>query len=120
MTFPTTYYLGLATIDAGELEAGVLTNELSASLGYARAAITFRDGDGTALPTTTGTIENASTITYTAAGGTWAQVTYGFVIDAASGAGTAGVMLWAPIAAFTLGDTDSMTFDPGDVVFSVA
>lgn len=120
VTWPTTYYLGCASTDAGELEAGTLTNELAVSFGYAREAITFRNGDGSALPITGSTVENAATITLAASGGTWAEVNYMFVIDTSSGAGTFGVMLWTPVDAFTLGDGDSVVFDPGDIVFTIS
>lgn len=114
---PANLYIGLATTDAGELEASTLTNELPATNGYARVSAGFRDGDGTALPTTTGTVENDALITFTASGGAWSAVTYAFVIDSASGAGN--VLAWGPVDSFTLGDTDYVNFAAGQLVFNL-
>jgi hypothetical protein len=114
---PANLYVGLATTDSGQLEASTLTNELPVANGYGRQAIGFRDGDGTALPTTTGTVENDALITFTASGAAWSEVTYLFVIDSASGAGN--VLAWGPVAAFTLGDTDAVNFAAGQLVFTL-
>jgi hypothetical protein len=83
---------------AANLEAGTLTDEISASgTAYARKAVTFAAASG-------GTSATNTTVTFDAATASWGTVTHVAVMDQASGG---NVLFWGAV-------TTSKTIDSGD------
>ena len=101
-TAPATRYLALFNNTSGQaaanLEAGTLTDEVSASgTAYARKAVTFAAASG-------GTSATNATVTFDAATASWGTVTHVAVMDAATGG---NVLFWGAV-------TTSKTIDTGD------
>jgi hypothetical protein len=101
-TAPSTRYLALFNNVSGQaaanLEAGTLTDEISASgTAYARKAVTFAAASG-------GTSATNTTVTFNAATASWGTVTHVAVMDQASGG---NVLFWGAV-------TTSKTIDSGD------
>ena len=108
LTSPTTVYVALFTSDAGELEAGTLTNEVSGG-SYARQAVTF------GAPTN-GATSNTGAVSFTdMPAGT---VTHAAIMDAS----TAGNVLFhaALTQSKTLNAGDTFTLASGDLDASLA
>lgn len=80
-TRPTTRHLALFTNTSGSaaanLEAGVLTDEVSGG-SYVRKPITFNAASG-------GTSASAATVTFDAATANWGTITHVAVLDASTG-----------------------------------
>lgn len=101
-TAPGTRYLALFNNTSGQaaanLEAGTLTDEVSASgTAYARKAVTFNAASG-------GTSATNATVTFDAATASWGTVTHVAVMDQATGG---NVLFWGAV-------TTSKTIDTGD------
>lgn len=103
-----------ALFEAGTLlDAGTLTDELANSNNYSRQTITFRDDDGTALPTTTGAIENAATVSFEASGGDWATATHVAILDSGTH-GAGNVLAWGAMdSSRTVLDGQRLDFTAG-------
>ena len=101
-TAPGTRYLALFNNTSGQaaanLEAGTLTDEISASgTAYSRKAVTFAAASG-------GTSATNATVTFDAATASWGTVTHVAVMDQATGG---NVLFWGAV-------TTSKTIDTGD------
>ena len=101
-TAPATRYLALFTNTSGSaaanLEAGTLTDEVSASgTAYVRKAVTFAAASG-------GTSATNATVTFDAATASWGTITHVAVMDQVSGG---NVLFWGAV-------TTSKQIDAGD------
>ena len=98
-TRPSAWYVALHTGDPGETGA---SGEVSGN-GYARQAATWNTVSG-------GATDNASAVTFTAAGGGWGTITHASIWSAASG----GNCFWkGAVTNKTVADGDSYQFAAG-------
>lgn len=106
-TRPTAWHLALYTAAPNDAGGGT---ELS-GLGYSRQAITF----GAA---SSGVVQNTSTHTFTASGGSWGTVSHYGIFDAS----TSGNLLWhgALTASRTVGDGEQLTVAVGAFSLTIA
>ena len=113
-TRPTTRYLALFTNTSGSaaanLEAGVLTDEVSGG-AYVRKAITFAAASG-------GTAASSATVTFDAATANWGTVTHVAVVDAL----TAGNVLFygAVTTPKTIETGDTFQVTSGNLTITLA
>lgn len=101
-TAPTTRYLALfnntSTLAGANLEAGILTDEISSSgTAYVRKTVAFAAASG-------GTSATNATVTFDAATASWGTVTHVAVMDESTGG---NVLFWGAV-------TTSKTIDTGD------
>lgn len=117
MTSPANLYVGLASAVTG-LEAGTFGSELQDGLslfGYARVTVAFRDDDGTALPTTTGGIENDATVRFTASGGDWETATHWFIADSSTYQ-SGNILAWGAMnSSAVVLDGQNLDFEAGSI-----
>lgn len=92
-TRPSTWYIGLHKSPVSEaatdalLEAGTLTNEVSASgTAYGRKAVSFSVTDDTAT--------NSATVTFDAATAGWGTITHVAIMDAST---SGNVLFWGRV-----------------------
>lgn len=99
----------LALFTADPTNAGLMTNELANSNGYARQAITWTTSEDDDE-------ENSATITFTASGGDWSEATHwGIVTSGTHGAGD--MLLKGPLSTpRTIVDGGSLVYDAADLV----
>ena len=113
-TRPTTRYLALFNNTSGSaaanLEAGVLTDEVSGG-AYVRKAITFGAATG-------GTAASSATVTFDAATANWGTITHVAVLDAA----TAGNVLFygAVTTPKTIETGDTFQVTSGNLTITLA
>lgn len=106
---PANVYLGLFT--SAPSDSGPGAGELSDGVdGYARESITF----GAASPS--GVSTNTNTLTFTASGGDWGNITHAAVFDASTGG---NMFMWTPITSVTVNDGDGITFSPGNITITL-
>lgn len=101
MPAPAAVYVGLFSSAPGEADGGTET----AGNGYARQAAAFDPAAG-------GATANAADITFTAAGGPWADVVAVGIFDAAVGG---NLLAYTAIPAAVVGDGDSVVFAAGAI-----
>jgi hypothetical protein len=107
---PATIFVGLSTSNPGEDGAGL--NEPSGN-NYARLETTASDWSSAS----NGSLANADMIDFNQATGNWGTVTHFALFDAASGGHLVAYgTLETPKA---IGSSDTVRFDPGDLVVSL-
>jgi hypothetical protein len=113
---PTNRRLALFTNTSGNaaanLEAGVLTDEISASgTGYSRQAVTF-------AAAVQGTSATNATVTFPAATANWGTVTHVAVMDATTGG---NVLFWGAVTTpKTIETGDTFQVSSGNLTISLA
>ena len=115
-TQPTTLHLGLFKNTSGSaaanLEAGILTDEISTSgTAYARKSVAF----GAA---SSGTSATNATVTFDTATAQWGTVTHIAVLDASTGG---NVLFWGAVTVSKLIDTgDTFQVSSGNLTITLA
>lgn len=115
-TQPTSLYIGLYKNVSGNaaanLEAGILTDEISTSgTAYARKTVAF--GAASA-----GTAATNATVTFDTATAQWGTITHIAVLDAATGG---NVLFWGPVTVSKLIDTgDTFQVSTGNLTITLA
>lgn len=113
-TQPANLYLGLFTNTSGNaaanLEAGILTDEVSGG-SYARQSLTF-------AAAVSGTSANSNTLTFPVATAVWGTVTHVAIIDAST---SGNVLFWGAVTTSkTITTGDSFQIVPGNLTVTMA
>jgi len=119
-TSPTTVYVGLATADpstgstAENLEAGTLTDEVSASgTAYTRKAVTFAAASA-------GSCTTNANVTFDAATANWGTITHVFIADGAT-PGAGNVLFYGALdTAKTIESGDTFQITTGNLTVTLA
>jgi|TARA_R110000764_G_scaffold94127_3_gene177897 hypothetical protein len=111
---PGTRYLGLfdndASTTAANLEAGIITDEISGN-GYVRETVAFAGASN-------GTSSTNATVTFAAATGTWGTITHIAVMDAAT---NGNVLFWGAVTSSKLIENgDTFQVSSGNLTISLA
>lgn len=106
-TSPTNVYLGLCTTAPSDSTGGT---EVSGN-GYARQAVAF----GAA---SSGSADNSGTISFTASGGNWGDITHWELWDALTTGNR--LMHGALTSSRTINDGDTLEFAAGDITMTAA
>lgn len=111
-TSPANLYIALFTADPGE--ASSYSNEVTASYGYARTAVTF-------AAASSGSAATSATVTFpTASGGSWGTVTHIAIVDSPTRAAGNQLFYGALTASKTVADGDTFTIQSGQLTVSLA
>lgn len=110
-TKPTTIAVALCTSATSDSQTGATISEVANSNGYARQVVGPSDAAWTAV--SDGTASNADPITFTAAGGSWGEITHVAICDSATWHGGNLLFHGALNDPITIEDQDSLVFDIG-------
>jgi len=116
-TVPATYYVGLWGASLTDASTGATAGEPS-GLGYARIAVT---NNATNFPAPSGgSNSNGTAITFANATGSWGVITHVGLLDSIT-TGAGNLIAWSDLASsVTVGNGDSVVFNIGALVFTMA